>query len=678
MAKVIACNFFTIYVFVEYMCSVQKSKIMAKVKDDMDSHPRHSLLPAPKTFSTKFGPVVTSPDVMHSGRSFESGKGHPHGAGDGMRSVDSEGPSPKHGIFIPHHRVQPVSVAASEAVSKKSGNGVGSLQPKSQSIRSPSPERNTRLPQLKSRTLSPDRAKAGVGSSKLTALKLRGAETSEISNEMNSEKGTKVTSTIATDANNKQDAPGSDVMSSSTTSEESSGNATNLAYRSKLVRPRSSATSASHNDNAIGTKESRKLQKPSKVVKPGKAVASLKRGGASQESEDPKDQKDLLPKSNGVDIAKKSKMSSKTIATKVHSGEVGMPGKPLNRHHASDERGLSRIESKSIHGLANLSCRSVDAGGALKNMNLTFVKCGAEASESSRSSPCSSSAPMPDLLTPSAFYSKIPRLDSNDEDSTTEQEFLTTSQGSLASSLGILNESDMSALDSSFLPMNLAKGVDVRSDSASIGDSDLDMLSMTITAPPDRTYSCGGTTEMVDIDEDKCSMPSSVSDSRSKSSDGSKIGRGSVVVSQSSCWENDNISLDAESPFIDYADIRNSNCSDNMACDVILSSKKTMSDTEFDDGRTDDAKSYVGLSTDLCGIQRSGTNINTAESERLMADLLAGHCKADRPTSMISTGSTDTGIVADTSMFRRSLNEGERRERPLSLISTSSQDTGQH
>ena len=59
------------------------------------------------------------------------------------------------------------------------------------------------------------------------------------------------------------------------------------------------------------------------------------------------------------------------------------------------------------------------------------------------------------------------------------------------------------------------------------------------------------------------------------------------------------------------------------------------------------------------------------EADQLIADLQAGHHRSERPISMISTGSADTGIVAD---FPN--NASQRRERPVSLISTSSVDTG--
>ena len=61
------------------------------------------------------------------------------------------------------------------------------------------------------------------------------------------------------------------------------------------------------------------------------------------------------------------------------------------------------------------------------------------------------------------------------------------------------------------------------------------------------------------------------------------------------------------------------------------------------------------------------------EADQLIADLQAGHNRNERPVSMISTGSADTGIVADISNGVHC----SRRERPVSLISTSSVDTGE-
>ena len=56
----------------------------------------------------------------------------------------------------------------------------------------------------------------------------------------------------------------------------------------------------------------------------------------------------------------------------------------------------------------------------------------------------------------------------------------------------------------------------------------------------------------------------------------------------------------------------------------------------------------------------------------LRADLEAGHSRNERPVSMVSCCSADTGIVSDVGV------RGEPKERPLSLISTTSIDTGKN
>lgn len=61
------------------------------------------------------------------------------------------------------------------------------------------------------------------------------------------------------------------------------------------------------------------------------------------------------------------------------------------------------------------------------------------------------------------------------------------------------------------------------------------------------------------------------------------------------------------------------------------------------------------------------------DADQLIADLQEGHRRTERPTSMISSCSADTGIVADVTGTG---GDTDRKERPVSLISTSSVDTG--
>ena len=109
---------------------------------------------------------------------------------------------------------------------------------------------------------------------------------------------------------------------------------------------------------------------------------------------------------------------------------------------------------------------------------------------------------------------------------------------------------------------------------------------------------------------------------------------------------------------------------DENMTEVILSSEKALCEAELDaEGNTKSSPSDEGT---LTGQQQDEELISTEldEQDQLIADLQKGHHKSERPTSMVSTSSADTGIVAD-------LNPRSRAERPISLISTSSVDTGQ-
>ncbi|KAK2150521.1 hypothetical protein LSH36_402g03045 [Paralvinella palmiformis] len=67
-------------------------------------------------------------------------------------------------------------------------------------------------------------------------------------------------------------------------------------------------------------------------------------------------------------------------------------------------------------------------------------------------------------------------------------------------------------------------------------------------------------------------------------------------------------------------------------------------------------------------ISQTDVSCNRSDDEQLMADLEAGHSRVERPISLVSSCSADTGIVVD---YR----DGNK-ERPFSMISTSSADTG--
>jgi hypothetical protein len=78
----------------------------------------------------------------------------------------------------------------------------------------------------------------------------------------------------------------------------------------------------------------------------------------------------------------------------------------------------------------------------------------------------------------------------------------------------------------------------------------------------------------------------------------------------------------------------------------------------------------VNVST-VCDASVNTKDMKPDPDEQLLADLEAGHVRGERPVSLVSSCSGDTGIVAD---YR-----SDTKDRPMSMISTtSSVDTGQY
>ena len=97
--------------------------------------------------------------------------------------------------------------------------------------------------------------------------------------------------------------------------------------------------------------------------------------------------------------------------------------------------------------------------------------------------------------------------------------------------------------------------------------------------------------------------------------------------------------------------------------------------TDFND------KSDECATMEVCDKVSDTNESLTEEDAQLLCDLEAGHSRYDRPISMISSCSGDTGIVMDIAgagTASADRNDVSRKERPVSLISTSSADTGEY
>ena len=99
---------------------------------------------------------------------------------------------------------------------------------------------------------------------------------------------------------------------------------------------------------------------------------------------------------------------------------------------------------------------------------------------------------------------------------------------------------------------------------------------------------------------------------------------------------------------------------------------ESVADIEIVDVGGDNGKQHEDLSTVIAAAGKE------LEEQQLLADLEAGHTRNERPTSMISTCSADTGIVADIPVGAMAglLEDYVPKERPVSLVSTTSVDTG--
>jgi len=307
--------------------------------------------------------------------------------------------------------------------------------------------------------------------------------------------------------------------------------------------------------------------------------------------------------------------------------------------------------------------------------------CSQESTRSSKRLP-SDDTTFPNNLEPAALHVKTRRLDSDagglvadTEKDEVEMFEHDNSLDSHSSSIGILNETDM--CDNSLDPDRLLFGVEAALDpnmlyrlvgelAGAQADSVANLMDLNLRSEcSSNAFQSNRNTEDLNMYWPADKMKSNV-DQLLAALDG-KLRRNDSEDGYAESVGDESTSVVSE---LRYPDDR----------DVL--SVGTIS-TNFEARETSDGRNVsVPLRNNIAGGDYSNLSNQQDETDQLLADLLATRQKADRPISLFSDGSADTGIVIEDEVGKGLIRvtqstDREKITRPTSLVSsTSSADTG--